>query len=171
MNLKSGELVIAVQPYTRGFGFALFVAPLSPVDWGTKVIRSGDRDALSVAAVEKLISLWHPEVLLLMDYGKAWPAPRIERLHEQIGFVAAKMGVPTRRYGRKQIQACFAGVGAVSRYQIAQAIASRISAFSDQLPPPRKPWDPEDPHMNMFDAIALVMTYYSSLEKSPENRL
>ena len=160
---------MAVQPYTRGFAFALFEGAPSPVDWGVKVVKQGNTDAATIAAVEKLVALWHPELLLVMDYGKnpKGPSVRIQRMHEQIGFIAAKNGIPIRRYGRAQIQRCFSGVGATTRYQIAQAIASQIPAFGEQLPAPRKVWETEDPRMNMFDAIGLVMTHYSASPGKP----
>ena len=45
------ELVLAIRPTPRGFAYALFEAPLSPVDWGmsevTKHKNGPTRDAMT----------------------------------------------------------------------------------------------------------------------------
>ena len=162
MTSKTSELVLAVHPFTRGFAFALFEAPLSPVDWGIKEFRSGDRNALCLAAFEQLIAQRQPDVVVLLDYAKipTWPSQRVRRLHRLFQNQAIGRGIEVRSYTRRTIHACFAGTGAVTRYQIAQAIAAQVHAFGHQLPPPRKIWNPEDPRMILFDAASLVMTHY-----------
>ena len=53
-------------------------------------------------------------------------------------------------------------LGAVTRYEIAQAVASQVHAFAHRLPPVRRLWDHEDSRMYLFDAASLAMTCYAS---------
>ena len=167
MSSSDYPLVLAVQPYTRGFAFTLFEAPHSPVDWGLKVIRDGDQNALSIAALEKLIKVWRPDILLLMEASKkaSSPSDRVLELRALIEKIAITLGLPVQRYSRDDIRKTFAR-GALSRYHMAQELSGDIPALSEQLPPPRKVWNPEDPRMHIFDAAGLTRAYFAALAKS-----
>lgn len=168
MSSSDYPLVLAVQPYTRGFAFTLFEAPHSPVDWGLKVIRDGDRNALSIAALEKLIKVWRPDILLLMERAKerSSPSDRVLELRALIEKMAINLGLPVQRYSRDEIRKTFTCSGSLSRYHMAQELSKDIPALSEQLPPPRKVWDPEDPRMHIFDAAGLTRAYFAALAKS-----
>ena len=160
---QHSELVLAIQPFTRGYAFALFEGPLSPIDWGIKEVRGGNRNARCLAAAETLIARTRPDVLVLEDYTGSFArrSRRIKRLQSLITNHAAGQSIDVRHYPRERIRDCFKGVGAVTRYEIAQAIAAQVQAFENRLPPLRKLWEPEDPRMALFDAASLVMTHYS----------
>jgi hypothetical protein len=53
-------------------------------------------------------------------------------------------------------------LSAVTRYARAQFIASHIPVFRPLLPPPRKIWNSEDARMSIFDAAALVLTFFDA---------
>ena len=169
---KRSDLVLAIRPFTCGFAFVLFEAPLSPIDWGTKEIRGAKWNARCLAAARSLIERTKPAVVVLPDHS-ATPArepERIKRLHRLLANYTDGESIELCRYTRAHIRECFAGVGAVTRYEIAQAIAAQVHAFGHRLPRVRRIWDPEDPRMYLFDAAALVMTHYSSpRSRPPEN--
>ena len=50
--------------------------------------------------------------------------------------------------------------GVKNKFGIAKMICERLPVFEKRLPPERKPWMAEDPRMNLFDAVSLVVTYY-----------
>jgi len=156
------DLVLAVHPFTRGIAFTLFEGPLSPVDWGVKDIRGKQKNALALEATKRLVERLQPDVLVLQDFSgpHGRRARRIRRLQRLIGSHAEGQAIEVHRYGRKEIQECFKAVGAVTRYEIAQAIASQVHAFGHRLPPVRKIWNSEDARMSLFDAASLVMTFY-----------
>ena len=169
---RHSELVLAIHPFVKGFAFALFEAPLSPIDWGIKEIRGGDWNARCLGAAQGLMERTRPDVLAFKDYADARVrrSRRIQRLRRLIVNHATGQSIEVRRYSREQIRACFEGVGAVTRYEIAQAIAGQVHAFGHRLPKVRKIWEPEDPRMYLFDAVALALTHYSaSAAPSPEN--
>lgn len=162
-------LVLALRPFGRGFAFVLLESTLSPVDWGIKEIRGGKWNARCLAAVRNLIEMQRPEVIVIPAKSTTSHerSSRIDRLLALIVNHASGQSITVCRYGEADIRACFAGIGANTRYEIAQAIASQVPAFAHRLPPVRKSWDPIDTRMYLFDAAALAMTYYASAD--PEN--
>ncbi|WP_156527887.1 hypothetical protein [Bradyrhizobium stylosanthis] len=46
----------------------------------------------------------------------------------------------------------------------AERIAKHIPAFEQYVPPPRKPWMSEDRRMGLFDAAALALTFFQTVE-------
>jgi hypothetical protein len=162
-------LVLALRPFGRGFAFVLFESPLSPVDWGIKEIRGSKGNARCLAAVRGLIEKHPPEVIVIpaKSLVARQGSSRIERLLDLIVNHATGHSIEIRRYTEAGVRACFAGIGANTRYEIAQGIASQIPAFAHRLPPVRQTWDPIDSRMYLFDAAALAMTYYASTD--PEN--
>jgi hypothetical protein len=161
-RIRRGELVLAVHPFTRGVAFTLFEGPLSPIDWGMKDIRGPQKNALALDATKQLIERLQPDVLVLQDFSgpHGRSGHRIHRLHRFIASYAEGQAIEVCTYSRKIIRERFKDVGAVTRYEIAQAIAAQVHAFGHRLPPVRKIWKSEDARMSLFDAASLVMTFY-----------
>lgn len=162
MVARRRDLVLALYPFTRGIAFAMFESPLTPIDWGLKDIRGEHRNALAFEATQKLIDRLQPDILVLHDFSCIYSrrGERSNRLQRLIGSYAISQSIEVYVYPRRHIRECFKSVGAVTRYEIAQAIASQVPAFGHRLPPARKIWQSEDSRMGLFDAASLVMTYY-----------
>ena len=60
------ELLLAIDPMYRGFGFALFEKPNSLVDWGITDIRL-KVNSRSMRRIEQLIDFYHPDRIVLED--------------------------------------------------------------------------------------------------------
>jgi hypothetical protein len=161
-QLIRSELVLALRPFARGYGFVVFEGPLSPIDWGTKEVRGGNRNTRSLASAQDLMDRIRPDVLVLedLDDGHARRSSRIRRLHSLLVNYAEGQSLEIRRYSKASVNTAFKSVGATSRYEIAQAIAARVAAFENKLPASRKSWESEDPRMILFDAAALALTHY-----------
>ena len=156
-------LVLAVHPTARGFGWALFESPMAPVDWGIASAKTG-RNARLAARFERLLERYEPAVLVLEEFeGRAGRADRIQMLCRQFIHLAACKGMETPVYQRAVIRTVFASVGASTRFEIAQVIATTLDAFSHRLPRKRRPWESADPRQSLFDAAALAMTYFGLL--------
>jgi hypothetical protein len=167
---KSSELVLALRPFRHGLAFVFLESPLSPVDWGIKEVRGGKWIARCAAQSRALTERFHPTVLVLPAQLPRSGA-RAARLLTLIGNHATGAAIEVRRYSQAEIQACFKDAGAVTRYEIAQAIAAQVHAFGPQLPRLRKAWANEDERMYLFDAAALAMAHYASAppaEAEPE---
>jgi len=72
--------------------------------------------------------------------------------------------IEVSRISRGSIRACFASVGAKTKYEIAQAVARQIPALAHRLPPLRKIWMSEDPRQSLFDVAALGVAFYATHE-------
>jgi hypothetical protein len=155
--------VLAIHPVTTGIVFAHFSGPLSPRDWGIKEARGRSKNALALEAAVCLIEHLQPDVLVLEDCSGPLSrrGHRMRRLQRLIANSATGQAVDVHWFSRADIRKCFAGVGAVTRQEIARAIASQIHAFSHRVPPARRAWDRENPRLGLFDAASLAMTFYS----------
>lgn len=157
------SFVLAIYPTSHGFAFVLFEGPQAPFDWGVKGIRGKRKNAKTVDEVNALIERYHPETLVIehTGTGQVRRAARIKRLYRMLRHLAAVAQVDVRRIDRSDIRACFASVGAVTKYEIAKAIATEIPAFAHRLPRVRRLWMSEDPRQSLFDAAALGLAYYA----------
>lgn len=157
------SFVLTIYPTSHGFAFVLFEGPDAPFDWGVKGIRGKRKNAKTVDEVKTLIERYHPEALVIehTGTGKVRRAARIKRLYRMLRHVADVEQVDVHRIARIDIRACFAPVGAVTKYEIAKAIATEIPAFAHRLPRVRRLWMSEDPRQSLFDAAALGLAFYA----------
>jgi len=154
-------LTMGFHPTSRGFGWVAFEGPFAPYDWGI-VSAKGDKNAVCLRALEKLLARLEPETLALEAAGRraSVRSGRIDRLSKAVMALAADRGVDIALHTRADIQSCFKAVGARTRQEIAEAVARHIDAFRHQLPKARRPWDAEDRRMALFSAAALVFTHF-----------
>lgn len=158
------ELTLAVTLSTRGFAYVFFEAPQTPYDWAVVEMNGGAKNEQILERVERLIQTYHPQTLVLEDISakSAKRSARLQKLSLKLAHMAECEGVEVCRYDRKTIRWAFASVGAKTKVEIAQAIASAIPAFIHRLPPVRKIWMSEDPRQMLFDAAALGITHHSA---------
>ena len=153
---------LGLHPTTRGLGWIVFSGPFAPHDWGHVVARKGDKNALCLHYIDKLLTRFEPETLVLEAYEKhgSIRADRIARLGRAIVALAVERRIDAAVYPRGDVKACFANVGASTRQQIAEAIARHLAPLRHRAPKPRKPWEADPPRMALFSAAALVLTHY-----------
>jgi hypothetical protein len=152
-------LVLGLYPTTRGFAFALFEGPLSPYDWGVSYMKGG-KNEWCLKKIAVLLDRYAPDAVVLQDMSSTgtWRVPRIRALNSEIEKLAEARGIPVFAYSRRQVRPYFPPPH--TRQQIAETIAQHIPAFESFLPPVRKIWKSENPHMSLFDVAALVLTHY-----------
>lgn len=158
------KLVLAIQPSTRGFGYALFEGPRDPINWGVKHTKTNNAEGLH--KVKEFINFYHPDVIVVEDYAGEGSrrCERIQRLIKDIKKLAKKNKLKTYEYSRSDIRKTFAQFGAKTKHQVAQKIAEWMPSFLLRLPPKRKVWTPEDSRMYIFDAVSLALTYFYTEE-------
>lgn len=156
------EVTLAICPFYRGFAFVAFESPLSPIDWGIKVIEGPHKVARSLEIAKRLIDRLEPATLVLESTADPQyrRGKRVRRLQTLIAHHAKWRSIELHMFARYQIGDSFKPTGAVTRYEIAQAVASQIEALRHRMPPPRKKWKSEDTRMRLFNAAALALTFY-----------
>lgn len=159
--VTAGERVLGFHPTSRGFGWALFEGPYTPIDWGL-VSAGADKNASCLRRLERLLDRFAPETLVLeaSDRETTRRARRIAELCTAVRCAADDRGMETAVYSRAEIRAAFAEVGARTRREIAEAVARHCEAFRHRLPKPRRPWESEDARGALFAAAAVVLTHH-----------
>src|SRR6266571_6638610 len=119
--------VLAIDPSTRGFGFAVIEGRESLIDWGVKETKT-DKNKRSLRLISELIEQYEPSVLVLEDYvGKgSRRCRRVAELIEAISKLAAKRKLKVRMYSRAKVKQAFSESGASNKQDIAIAIAGRF---------------------------------------------
>jgi Holliday junction resolvasome RuvABC endonuclease subunit len=153
--------VLALDPYYRGFGFAVLEGQDTLISWGTRWARINKNEHF-LKEIARLIARYQPEAVVLEDYAgrKSHCSVRVLELIDGIKALAAKDGIPVRHFSRAEVRGAFASLGARTKQQIAAAIAGRFPELALRLPPVRKIWMPEDYRMSFFDAVAFAMTLF-----------
>ena len=153
--------VLAIDPSTRGFGFAVLEGPNLLIDWGVKETKT-DKNKRSLRLISELIEQYEPGVLVLEDYaGKgSRRCRRVAGLIDEISKLAEKRKVRIKEFSRADVQKVFAESGATTKQEIAVGITKRFPELAPRLPRFRKPWMSEDYRMSIFDAVALGIAFF-----------
>ena len=69
-NKSKGACILAISPAASGLGFAVMKDKEAIIDSATRWIGPGDKNAQSLAKIEKLIARFQPETLVLPDVFK-----------------------------------------------------------------------------------------------------
>jgi Holliday junction resolvasome RuvABC endonuclease subunit len=153
--------VLAIDPSTRGFGFAILEGPNGLIDWGVKETKT-DKTRRTLKLIEHLIDHYQPNVLVVEDYDAKGSrrCRRVANLIKDISKLASKKKIRVRSFSRAKVKQVFSETGASNKQDIATAIAKRFPELAPRLPRFRKPWMSEDYRMSIFDAVSLAAAYF-----------
>jgi hypothetical protein len=147
-------IVLAIDPTSRGFAFAVLEAPAFLVDWGERIVPP--RRSALLHRVGDLLAYHRPAVLVVEDVA-AKDCRRRRRAREEIrrmeGF-AVPRGVRVERVSRLGVLDAFAP--AKTKYEVAARLAEIYPVLANRLPRKRKTWTPEEARMNVFDALGIA---------------
>src|SRR5262245_10492483 len=157
----SDPRVLAVDPSTRGFGFAILEGPDRLIDWGVKETKV-DKKRRSLRFIAELIHRYQPSVIVVEDYTRKGSrrCGRVSELINDISKLAVKRKVKVRKVSRLKVKQALSESGASNKYEIAIAIAKRFPELAPRLPRFRKPWMSEDYRMSIFDALGFGLTFF-----------
>jgi hypothetical protein len=145
-------ILLAIDPTSRGFAFAVLEAPAFLVDWGSRRAMSSNL----LQKVDDLFSRYQPDVLVLEDLA-AEGTRRRKRARKEISSIerrALKRGVRVERVSRVGVRNTFAP--GKSKYEVALRLAEMFPVLANRLPRKRNTWRPEEARMNVFDALGLA---------------
>jgi Holliday junction resolvasome RuvABC endonuclease subunit len=155
--------VLAIDPSTSGFSFAVMEGPEELIDWGIKAVK-GDKNRESLKRVIQLIERYHPDVIVVEDYQhkSSRRSRRVRHLLKAIVAFASRKNLRVRRVSRSAVKKALPQDGSPTKHQIASELAHRFPELVPRLPRVRKPWMSEDPRMSIFDSVALALTSFYS---------
>jgi len=148
------SILLAIDPTSRGFAFAVLEAPAFLVDWGSKSTRA--KSGGVVRKVDALLSRYKPDVLVLEDLA-AKGARRRKRARREIGSIerlAFTRGVRVERVSRLGVLDTFAP--GKSKYEVALSLGEIFPVLANRLPRKRSTWRPEEARMSVFDALGIA---------------
>ena len=156
--------ILAIAPTSRGFGYAV----MEGSDWlmahGNKAILK-NKNAGALKWVDKFIRFYQPSVLMLPDVNAAdtHRAARIKTLHQQIGVLARKHQLKLKLVKATKMRERLLGDSKGTKQAMAERLAEMFpKELKSRLPPKRRPWMSEDPRMDIFDAVGLVVMFWPS---------
>jgi Holliday junction resolvasome RuvABC endonuclease subunit len=157
--MTTPSFVLAVHPHSRGFAWVVFEGPFAPYDWGLVSARR-EKNRVCLRKFEKLVRRYGPQDVVLETFKQQSRSDRVVRLCKALVAYAFEQSVEVSIYSRDDVRSTFESVGAVSRQEVAEAVARHIEAFRHRLPPPRKAWQSEDERLSLFTATALAVTHF-----------
>jgi len=152
--LSPHETVLAIDPTSRGFAFAVLEAPAFLVDWGERIIPAKTGGLLR--KVDGLLSRYEPTLLAIEDVAVPHTRRRKRARKEirSIELLALKRGLSAERISRLAVIDAFAP--AKSKFEVALRLAETFPTLAERLPRKRKAWMTEDARMNIFDALGFA---------------
>ncbi len=154
MQLDMTNTILAIDPTSRGFAFAVLEAPAFLVDWGERIVPAKTGDLLR--KVDDLLTHHQPDVLVVEDVA-AKGCRRRKRAREEINRMeqlAIARGVRVERVSRLAVLRTFAP--AKNKYEAALRLAETFPVLRQHLPRRRKAWMSEDERMNTLDALGFA---------------
>ncbi len=162
MNSQSNpSRILAVSLSTRGLGYAVVEGENGLVDFGKKRI-AGDKNAGTIAAIEKLITRNQPNVLVLPEVNAKTTHrnTRIKKLHAKGVALAKKHKIRVVNISGKQLRIALLGCEEGTKHEMAELLAKQFpDELAKHLPPKRKAWKSEDARMDIFVAVGLATAF------------
>lgn len=154
------ENVLSVHPTNRGMGWVLAASPVDLIDWGIARVK-GDRNAMCLKKIQEIVRTFAVDVIVMRrESENSKRRKRIHNLTNSVSQFAHDFGIEFRLFSRADVAKKFARFGATSRESVAEVLAQNIDALSSRLPPKRELWKSEDARLGLFDAAALMVTYF-----------
>lgn len=157
------NLIFAIYPNAKGFGYACMEDSNNLVDFGIANINPINNQKI-LLRIEKMLDFYKPSIVLLP---KGKHGKRVSHLLKHIQSMVEHHHIVYYRYTREDIQNVFEQCKAQSKYEIAVQLTSVFPQLESWLPNKRGTADPESYTTAIFDALSLI-TVYQYLE-SDEN--
>lgn len=153
--------ILAIDPTTKGFGYAVLEGPESLIDWGLVGVR-GEKNPACLQRLARLLDDFAPGLLVIEDCasGRSRRSGRVQELLSSARMLAEVRNIRSRAFSRSKVREVFSRFGATNKHQIATVIAGRFPELELKLPPYRKPWMSEDDRMAIFDSLSFALTFF-----------
>jgi Holliday junction resolvasome RuvABC endonuclease subunit len=147
---------LAVDPTSRGFGFAVLEGKDLLIDWGVVQVWSKNKKEL-VARIDAYIDRYRPVFFVTERVGSAKARKRSREITTLLAGHAAGRHLIVVTVSREAVRRLFHTSG-TTKFEIALAITKTFPELASRMPRKRKPWMSEDERMNLFDALAFALT-------------
>ena len=152
--------ILTIEPYWRGFGYAVLEGSDRLIDWGLKESRK-EKHYHILKKIGALLRHYNPDVVIVEDVINSRRNPNTRDLMAAIVDMVQRENHTIATIHRVTVKKVFGGA---TKAGIAQKIAEHFPELTDWLPPVRKFWQTEDSKMNTFAAVANALAYYKVAE-------
>ncbi|WP_428150924.1 hypothetical protein [Brevundimonas sp.] len=156
------NLVLGLYPMRDGFAWIVYDGPFNPWAWRMVWVSAADNEAILQKAI-RVFEVFRPRTLVLEAFEPSVSSrsERMTLLGRELVAVAYKRDIEVVVLRRSDVQDCFSPLGAMTRHEIADAVARQTPSLEALLPGKRKAWEPENLRMALFSAAALVVAHFS----------
>ena len=148
--------VLSLDPYSRGFGFAVLEDADMLVDWGTSRAWEGGEDGVA-RRMKAILDRYQPVLIVLEDAGNR-RGRRVVQTLACITELASSRGIAIRQVSRGIVRDALRRLGP-TRHDVVLALSRLFPELEPRLPRRRKGWMSEDDRTNLFDAVALAYVF------------
>jgi len=161
--------ILAVSLSSRGFGYAVMEDGGALVDYGKTTVK-GEKNALALARIGKVIARSVPDQLVLQDVNArgTFRCSRIKRLDRRIVALSRKRKLRVAKIAARELRRLLLGSESGTKLEMAELMAKRFpDELSARLPAGRRPWESEDARMDIFGAVGLAVAHRQRQEDLP----
>lgn len=155
--------LLALEVRASRLGFAVFEGPTKLLDWGVRSFEKGNKTLTSSVSdrIATLLAFHRPFAVVMR--GRVYDSISQRRAFAKIvSSIRAEAGRNSTKFivlSARQVQACFAPKGQITKHEIAVILAKRFEELSWKLPQRRKSYQCEAPVMAVFDAAATGVAF------------
>jgi len=159
-GFRSEKRILAIDPISRGFGFAVLEGPRRLIDWGVVHVQT-DKLRGCLRRIDELVGRYSPQILVTEDFNTKGSRRRVRvrELVDEIHQQSPEWHCFYRAVSRMQVRRTIRQSERATKYEIALSLIEQFPELRPRLPKPRKPWMSEDARMAIFDALAFGLTY------------
>jgi RNase H-fold protein (predicted Holliday junction resolvase) len=153
--------ILALDPTTKGFGYAILDLPLRLVAWGMAHIE-GEKSFGAITRFEALLDQFRPDAVVLEDTTAPGSRryPRVRDLLETLAKIARERGIQVQSVSRLAVIGYFSSKeDQATKHSIATTLAGAFPELAEKVPKKRKTWQSEDERISVFDALSLAVTF------------
>jgi hypothetical protein len=162
-QIAKNTRIIAFDVRPERLGYVVLEGPARLVDWDVTRFISGVR---YVDRVTRLASFFQPSLVVLrtIEKGGCRDRPSLHKIVRSISRRLHSIGVPIAHISDTKVKRTFRQCAEPTKDEIAKFLAACFPELAWQLPPRRRPWQPEDRRMSVFDAAALGLAYFAVID-------
>lgn len=148
--------ILAIDPCTRGFGFAVLEGGTRLIDWGVARLYS-KVDEEFLVRVDAIINRYKPTIIALEDVSGTHKSERmVKRINVLVGY-ARSCHIERTLVSGGEIRSVLGLAPDAHKHDVAATVTRLFPELAATLPPHRKPWQTEDVRMNVFDATGIAI--------------
>lgn len=147
---------LAIDPTSRGFGYAVIEDSERLIDWGIVHVRT-DKLVGCLKRISGLIKFHQPTRLVTEDVSAKGSrrCARVKALIGEIRKFSHDHDLDLVAVSPSEVRHAFNAERVMNKHQIAEEIASHFAELRPHLPERRKCYNSEDERSSIFDAVAL----------------